>query len=63
MVLTDVAVRNAKPGITPSGAATTKPYKMGDSGGRYLQVAHAGGKWWRFKYSFAGKAQQLTLGA
>lgn len=62
MALTDVAVRNAKPGITPSGGTTTKPYKMGDSGGLYLHVAPTGGKWWRLKYRFDGKEKQLALG-
>lgn len=62
MPLTDTAIRNAKPGATPSGIATTKPYKMGDSGGLYLEVAPGGGKWWRFKYRFDGKEKRLALG-
>ncbi len=31
MSLTDTAIRNAKPGVTPSGTATSKPYTIGDS--------------------------------
>lgn len=62
MPLTDAAVRSAKPGITPLGKATTKPYKMGDAGGLYLEVAPAGGKWWRLKYRFGGKEKRLSLG-
>ena len=62
MPLTDTAIRNAKPGFTPSGAATSKPYKISDSGGLYLEVAPAGGKWWRFKYRFEGKEKRLALG-
>lgn len=62
MPLTDTAIRNAKPGISPSGNATTKPYKMGDVGGLYLEVAPSGGKWWRFKYRFEGKEKRVSLG-
>lgn len=39
MSLTDTAIRKAKPGVTPSGTATTKPYKMGDSGCCLVAVA------------------------
>jgi integrase len=35
---------------------------MGDSRGLYLEVAPAGGKWWRFKYRFSGKEKRLSLG-
>ena len=62
MPLTDIAIRSAKPGLTPSGTATAKPYKMADSGGLYLEVSPAGGKWWRFKYRFDGKEKRLALG-
>lgn len=62
MPLTDTAIRNAKPGMSPSGNVTTKSYKMGDAGGLYLEVAPAGGKWWRFKYRFDGKEKRMSLG-
>ncbi len=62
MPLTDQQVRNAKPGITPLGKVTAKSYKMGDSGGLYLEVAPNGGKWWRWKYRFGGKEKRLSLG-
>lgn len=62
MPLTDTAVRNAKPGRTPAGISTTKPYKMGDAGGLYLEVAPAGGKYWRLKYRFGGTEKRLALG-
>lgn len=62
MSLTDTAIRNAKPGIAPTGKATSKPYKMGDAGGLYLEVSPNGGKWWRFKYRFGGKEKRLSLG-
>jgi hypothetical protein len=33
MSLNDISIKKAKPGITPRGTATTKPYKIADSGG------------------------------
>jgi integrase len=62
MPLTDIAIRKAKPGINPKGEPTSKPYKMGDTGGLYLEVVPAGGKWWRFKYRHGGKEKRLALG-
>lgn len=35
---------------------------MFDSRGLYLEVAPAGGKWWRFKYRFDRKEKRLALG-
>jgi integrase len=60
--LTDTAIRNAKPGVTPKGTATTKPYKLGDSGGLYVEVRPDGGKYWRLKYRIGGKEKRLSLG-
>jgi hypothetical protein len=54
MPLTDTAIRNAKPG--------KKPTRLFDGGGLYLEVSPTGGKWWRFKYPFAGKEKRLSLG-
>ena len=62
MSLTDPAIRNAKPGVTPAGKSTDKPYKLGDAGGLYLEVAPTGGKWWRLKYRYDGKEKRLSLG-
>jgi integrase len=53
-MLTDTAIRNAKPG--------DKPIRMFDGGGLYLEVSPSGGKWWRFKYRFEGKEKRLSLG-
>jgi hypothetical protein len=53
--LTDAAVRNAK--------AKDKPYKLADGGGLFLWVQPSGGKWWRYKYRFAGKEKLLALGS
>lgn len=55
MSLTDAAVRNAK--------AKDKPYKLTDGGGLFLWVQPSGGKWWRYKYRFAGKEKLLALGS
>ncbi len=55
MALTDVAIRQAKPG--------PKQYKMADGLGLYLLVTPAGGRLWRLKYRIAGKEKLLALGA
>ncbi|MDF0544425.1 tyrosine-type recombinase/integrase [Sphingobium sp. H39-3-25] len=54
VALTDVAVRNAKPG--------PKPYKMGDSHGLFLLVQPTGGKLWRLKYRVDGREKKLAIG-
>lgn len=53
-MLTDTAVRKAK--------ASDKPYKLADSGGLHLFVSPAGGKLWRFRYSYGGKEKLLSIG-
>lgn len=55
MALTDIAVRQAKPG--------PKQYKLADGAGLYLLVTPAGGKLWRLKYRLAGKEKLLAFGA
>ena len=52
--LTDTVIRHAKP--------HGKTARLFDSGGLYLEVSPAGGKWWRLKYRFAGKEKRLSLG-
>jgi integrase len=54
MALTDLAIRAAK--------LADKNYRIYDSLGLYMEIAAAGGKWWRLKYSFAGKEKRLSLG-
>mgnify|MGYP001612057242 CR=1 FL=1 len=54
MSLTDTAIRNAKP--------TSKPARLFDAGGLYLEVSPTGGKWWRLKYRQAGKEKRISLG-
>ncbi|OUL93179.1 MULTISPECIES: tyrosine-type recombinase/integrase [Paraburkholderia] len=55
MALTDILIRNAKPG--------KKPQKLFDGGGLFLYVTPSGGKLWRLKYRFGGKERLLSLGA
>lgn len=45
-MLTDTAIRNAKPG--------EKPYKVADSQSLYLLVNPRGSKFWHFKYRING---------
>ncbi len=54
-VLTDTAVKNAKP--------KTKPYKLADGGGLYLFVSPTGAKLWRYKYRIDGKEGTYAIGA
>lgn len=54
-VLTDTAVKNAKP--------KTKPYKLTDGGGLYLLVSPTGAKLWRYKYRIDGKEGTYAIGA
>lgn len=62
MSLTDIKIRNAKPGVKPDGTLTDKRYKLTDSKGLQLEVSPQGGKWWRFKYRIDGKEKRLSLG-
>jgi len=52
--LTDVKVRNAKPG--------EKDTKLFDGGGLFLLVTSGGGKLWHFKYRIEGKEKKLSFG-
>ncbi|MDR2013757.1 MAG: integrase arm-type DNA-binding domain-containing protein [Rhodanobacter sp.] len=65
-MLTEAAIKNAKPGIiakgTNKGERTEKPYKLADARGMYLEVQPGGGKWWRLKYRFGGREKRLSLG-
>ncbi|MBM3647582.1 MAG: DUF4102 domain-containing protein, partial [Alphaproteobacteria bacterium] len=53
-MLTDTLIRKA--------ATPAKPTKLSDERGLYLLLAPSGGKWWRFKYQYAGKEKLLSLG-
>lgn len=54
MKLTDLAVRNAKPG--------PKIIRMADGLGLSLEITPTGTKHWRFRYRFNGTANMLALG-
>ena len=54
MPLTDTSIRSAKP--------KDKTFRLFDSGGLYLEINPAGGKWWRWKYRVGGKEKRLSLG-
>jgi len=53
-VLSDTQIRATKPG--------EKPVRLYDERGLYLEVTTTGGRWWRFKYRFAGKEKLLSMG-
>jgi integrase len=54
MVLTDLVIRHAE--------AEGKRRRLYDKYGLYLEVSPTGGKWWRFKYRFAGRDRRMSLG-
>jgi integrase len=54
MSSTDIKIRSAK--------SASKPYKLFDGGGLYLEVSTFGGKYWRWKYRFGGKEKRLAFG-
>lgn len=53
-MLTDTQIRSTKP--------REKPVRLYDERGLYLEIAPSGGRWWRFKYRYAGKAKLLSMG-
>lgn len=62
MPLTTEQIDSAQPGVTPDGRKTVKSYKMGDSGGLFLEVPPTGTKRWRLKYRFGRKEKRISLG-
>jgi integrase len=54
MALTELAIKNLKP--------KEKTYRVADAGGLCLEISPAGGKLWRWRYYYQGKAQMLALG-
>lgn len=54
MALTELAIKHLKP--------KDSIYRIADSGGLCLEVSPAGGKHWRWRYYYQGKAQMLALG-
>lgn len=61
MPLTTEIIEDASPGLDMKGNLTDKPYKLYDSSGLFLLISPTGGKWWRFKYRYGGKENQLSL--
>jgi integrase len=53
-MLSNAAIKAATP--------RTKPYRLYDERGLHLLVTPRGGRWWRIKYRFNGRAQMLSLG-
>ncbi|TAE34806.1 MAG: DUF4102 domain-containing protein [Alphaproteobacteria bacterium] len=54
MGLSNLTVKNA--------IAKDKPYKLYDGNGLYVFVTPAGGKYWKMRYSFAGKERKYAVG-
>ena len=54
MVLTQKAIDAAKP--------SSKPIRLFDGQGLYLEISPANGRLWRLKYRFLGKEKRLALG-
>jgi integrase len=54
MALTELAIKHLKP--------KPKTYRVADGGGLCLEISPAGGKLWRWRYYYQGKAQMLALG-
>lgn len=55
IALTDLSVRNAKPGANA--------IKLADGNGMFLLVTPAGGKLWRLKFRIDGREKLLAIGA
>jgi hypothetical protein len=55
MLLTQLAIKNAKP--------REKPYKLRHGNGLYLLVSPNGSRLWRFRYRFSDKQNMLSFGA
>lgn len=54
MPLTDTQLRNAK--------AAQKDYTLNDGQGLSVLITTKGGKWWRYRYRYAGKPKLLSFG-
>lgn len=54
MPLTDMLVRNAKPG--------PRAIRLKDERGLYLEIAPTGGKLWRLRYWLSGRENRISLG-
>ena len=52
--ITDSQIKSAK--------AKDKRYIISDQGGLFLEIAPSGSKWWRFRYTFAGRRRLMSFG-
>jgi integrase len=52
--LSDTQIRNVRP--------REKIFRLHDGLGLYLEVTPTGNRWWRFKYTFGGKENRISLG-
>ncbi|MCF0072462.1 integrase arm-type DNA-binding domain-containing protein [Dyadobacter sp. CY261] len=55
MALSNMTCQAAKP--------KTKPYKIADGEGLYLEITPHGTKYWRLKYRLQGKEKRISIGA
>ncbi|WP_054991406.1 tyrosine-type recombinase/integrase [Pseudomonas coronafaciens] len=55
MPLTDIKIRQAKPGSTPQ--------KLTDGAGLFLEVSTGGSKLWRYRFRLAGKENTYAIGS
>jgi hypothetical protein len=53
-MLTDAKIRSA--------SSDGRRRRLSDRDGLYLELDPRGGKWWRFRYQFAGKEKMLSMG-
>jgi hypothetical protein len=54
MAISQFAINNAK--------SKDKPYLLSDGDGLHLRVHPSGGRQWRLRFRFGGKANMLSLG-
>lgn len=54
MALTDIAIRQAKPG--------DKPRKLADERGLYIEIRPSGNKYWRYRYKIDGVENVFAIG-
>jgi hypothetical protein len=53
-MLTRLKIESEKPSL--------RRQRLFDGRGLYLEISPTGGRWWRFKYRFAGKEKRISLG-
>jgi integrase len=61
--LSDTQIKNAKANAKKNKKGNDADYKLADGDGLFLLVTTAGGKLWRFRYSFGSKEKLIVLGA